>query len=62
MSVEFTEEENFNKSYRSIQPEASGINNFFIKIGLAKSESGARVVMILISIVCFALAIYFAKK
>ena len=62
MSVEFTEEENFNRSYRSIQPENSGINNFIIKIGLAKSASGARAVMLIISMICFALAIYFAKR
>lgn len=36
----------------------SSITGFFIKIGLVKTEAGARVVMLIICIVAFALAAY----
>ncbi len=36
------------------------ITNLFIKLGLAKDEKSAQVVMLIVSIVCIILAIYIA--
>ena len=60
MSVEFNEDEKFNKVYRTQQNTTSFFTNFIIKAKLAKSEAGAKKIMSIITIVCFALAIYFA--
>ncbi len=62
MAVEFSEEENFKTAYSERPREASGLTNFIIKIGLAKNESGAKIAMIIIAIICFTLAIYFATQ
>ena len=60
MSVEFNEEEKFNKVYRTDQNTTSSFTKFIIKAKLAKSEAGAKKIMAIITIVCFALATYFA--
>jgi len=56
MSVEFNEGQIPDYNY---QIKKSGIANFIVKIGLANDEAGARKVMIIITIICFALSIYF---
>ena len=62
MAVEFSDEENFNKSFKTSLNETSAINNLIIKLGLAKDESGAKIVMIVVSILCFALTYYVATR
>ena len=63
MSLEFDEEKKFNNEYDKLTPNAKqGLTNWLIKIGAAKDENGAKNIMIVVSIICFALAIYFAIK
>ncbi len=62
MAVEFSEEENFNKSFSARSDENSAINNLIIKLGLASDKNGAEIVMVVVSLICFALAIYFATR
>ncbi len=57
MNVEFNE--NRPNNY-NLPEQQSGLTNFFIKLGLAKDETGAQKVMIIVSIICIALAIYIA--
>lgn len=59
MSVEFNENRPTNYNY---PPRTGGLAGWIIKIGLAKDEAGSKNVMIIITIVCFALAIYFIYK
>jgi len=58
MSVEFEEF----KVDEIRRPESAGtyLTGLIIKSGLVKSKGGANVVMVIISIVCIAIAIYFA--
>jgi len=67
MSVEFNEENNFNsqlyaQSRRTSAAGTSGLTAWIIKNGWAKDESQANAIMIGVTIVCFALAIFFAVK
>lgn len=62
MAVEFSEEEAFNKSFTAGPAETSALNKFFIKIGLASNEESSKIVMIVITIICFALAYYFFTR
>jgi len=62
MAVEFSEEENFNKSFNTKSDEDSAISNLIKKLGLANSKEGTEVVMIAASIICFALAYYFSTR
>lgn len=57
MGVEFNENKPLNYNY---QPKSNvgGITNLFIKLGLAKDTAGANKVMIFVTIICTALAIY----
>jgi hypothetical protein len=59
MGVEFDEHQSLGYNY---QPKKGGISNLVIKMGLAKDEKGAQKVMLVITILCFALAIYFFFK
>ena len=59
MPVEFNEEEKFNEVYRTEKTNTSLFSKWIIKAKLAKGEAGARNVMAIITIICFALAIYF---
>ncbi len=60
MSVEFDEEIKFNKSYnKSISTPVSGLTEWMIKKGIVKDEKGAKSAMIIVAILCFALAIFF---
>jgi len=63
MSVEFDEEAKFNNMYnKSLSKPYSGLTKWIIENGLAKDERGAKNIMIIVSIICFSLAIYFALK
>jgi hypothetical protein len=59
MSIEFEENKPLNYNYPT---KKSGLTNLIIKMGLAKDEAGTKKVMIIITIVCFALSIYFFLK
>ena len=64
MSVEFNEG-NFNQSFAQSSGRSSksiGLTAWIIKKGWAKNESQANVIMIVISIICFGLAIFFAVR
>lgn len=62
MTVQFSEEENFNQTFRAQSSSTTGLTAWFIKKGWAKDENAAKNLMTVISIVCFSLAIYFAIK
>jgi hypothetical protein len=63
MSVEFEQEEQFNNVYdQSLSNTPKGITAWLIESKIAKDEKSAKNIMILISIICFALAIYFLIK
>lgn len=59
MGVEFNENKPVDYSYEA---KKGGISSLVIKLGLAKDDKGANQVMIIISIICIAIAIYFAIK
>jgi hypothetical protein len=64
MSVQFEEENNFNESFkrRAASSGSGGITNWLLKNKFAKNEAGANKIMIVATIICFAVAIYFAVK
>lgn len=65
MTVEFNEENSFDRSYAQKESHSStsvGLTAWIIKRGWAKNESQANTVMIIISIICFGLAIFFAVR
>ena len=63
MSIEFNEETKFNDTYnKSVSKSSSGITEWLIKKGIAKNENGAKNIMIIISILCFALSILLIIK
>ncbi|MEI6528131.1 MAG: hypothetical protein WCO10_00465 [bacterium] len=59
MSVEFKDTNPFKQMPK---PQSPSIGGWLIKKGFAKDQKGADQLMIIISIVCFAVAIYFAIK
>ena len=59
MGVEFNENKPLNYDN---QPKKVGMNSLIIKTGLAKDEAGAQKVMIVITILCFVISIYFFLK
>jgi hypothetical protein len=64
MSIEFDQDNEFMKIYANKNSSSSsgGINNWLVKKGIAKDSKGADMIMIIVSVVCFAIAIYFAVK
>jgi len=60
MGVEFEKNPISNMNYQ--QKKNSGITAILIGIGFAKDEAGAKKVMIAISVICIALAVYLAFK
>ena len=63
MGVEFEEEKDFNTSYnRSLSGEKTGLTDWLIKVGIAKNESSAKVIMFIVAILCFALSIFLTIK
>jgi hypothetical protein len=61
MSVEFEENKSFS-NYNYQPQKTGGIGPTLIRWGLAKDEAGAQKVMIVITILFFALSIYFFMK
>lgn len=59
MSVEFNEHKPIDSMY---QPNRGGFAGWLIKKKLAKDEKGAQVIMIILTILCFALSFYFFAK
>lgn len=59
MSVEFYENKTMNYNY---QPQKGGLTSMFIKWGLAKDEARAKKLMLIMTILCFALSFYFFYK
>jgi hypothetical protein len=59
MNVEFNEGQPTNYNY---PPKKSGLANLIIKTGLAKDEAGTQKVMIVVTVICFALMAYFIFK
>jgi hypothetical protein len=59
MGVEFNENKPVDYGYKA---KKGGISSLIIKMGLAKDEAGAQKVMTVITILCFALSIYFFMK
>ena len=62
MAVQFDEEEKFNAAFRTQISTPAGLTAWFIKQGWAKDERSAKNIMTIITVICFALAIYFAIK
>ena len=58
MSVEFSE----NQPIANYQSKKTGLTGLVIKMKLAKDEAGAKKIMVVITVICFALAIYFFYK
>lgn len=59
MNVEFNENKPLDYNY---QPKKVGLTALLIKTGLAKDDTGAQKIMIVIAAICFALSIYFFMK
>lgn len=62
MSIEFSEEKKFNEAFQNEPKKMSGMTKWFIDQKFAKDEKGAKNIMLFISFVCLALAIYFFLK
>lgn len=64
MVVEFEEEKMFEKGFNraSNSQSSGGLTNWMIKKGIAKDESGAKTIMVIITVLCFALAIFLMFK
>ena len=57
--VEFEEQGNeYQRSRSFVAQELSGIAKFIIKLGIAKNESQAKIVMVAVTIVCFGITIF----
>ena len=57
--VEFEEQGNeYQRSRSFVAQELSGIAKFIIKLGIAKNEAQAKVVMIIITLLCFAITFF----
>lgn len=63
MSVEFSEEKNFNSAYsQSVSSTGSGLTNWLIKKNIVKSETGAKGLMVVVILLCFGLTIFLLIK
>lgn len=62
MGLEFNEENEFNKAFETETEHVSVFTTWIIKAKLAKNEKQAKLVMNIITIICFVLAIFFALK
>jgi hypothetical protein len=63
MAVEFEEEKNFSSAYNKAASKSnSSLASWIVKNGWAKDEKGANTVMIVITIICFALAAFLIFK
>ena len=62
MSVQF-DDQGFAAAYENrIKAPSGGMAGWMVSHGFAKDESGANQALIVLSIICFALAAYFAFK
>ena len=57
MAVEFNEPNRFSQT-----PPTGGMTGWLIKNGLAKNETSAQMIMIVLIVLCFGLSIYFFTK
>lgn len=62
MSVLFEEENNFNAGFARDVTPSGNISKWLIKNKFVKNDAGAQKLMLVITIICFAVAIYFAVK
>jgi len=62
MGLEFNEEKEFNQSFETGPEPMSILTRWIMKARLAKNEKQAKLIMSIITIICFLLAIYFALK
>lgn len=63
MSVQFDEERNFNETFhKSISGNNSKMVEWLIKKGLAKDEKGAKAILIIVALICFALTVFVIVK
>lgn len=61
MSVEFEEEKKFNRVYNKMIPKINfgSFVNWLVEKKITKNEIGAKNLLILITIICFSLSIFF---
>ena len=62
MSVQFDEENKFNESFQAAEKPTGGIAKWLIEKRIVKDAAGANKIMIVVAIVCFALAVYLTIK
>jgi hypothetical protein len=62
MSVQFEEENKFNEGFARDVTPSGNISKWLIKNKFAKDDKSAQKLMLIITVVCFAVAIYFAVK
>jgi len=64
MGVEFEEEKMFEKGFNrpSDNKSSGGLTDWMIKKGIAKDEGGAKTIMVIITVLCFALVIFLMFK
>jgi len=62
MPVEFDEENKFNEGFVRDVTQTGSIANWLVKNKIARDENGAKKIMLIIAIICFAVAIIFAVK
>jgi len=63
MSIEFDEEIKFRNTYNQLNEKtSSGLTSWMIKKGIVKGEKDAKLVMIIVIVVCFALSLFFLLK
>jgi uncharacterized membrane protein len=62
MGLEFNEEKEFNKSFETREAPTSTLTKWVLATKITKDEKGAKLVMSIVTIVCFLLAIFFAIK
>lgn len=58
MSIEFDEETKFRDTYNKLnEKQNSGLTAWLIKKNIVKSEKDAKIIMVVVTIVCFAASI-----
>ncbi|MFA6430749.1 MAG: hypothetical protein WC229_03750 [Candidatus Paceibacterota bacterium] len=64
MSVQFEEENRFNESFKKRDSSGSsgGITKWLIKNRIVKDEKGANKIMVIVTIICLIIAVYFQIK
>lgn len=62
MSVQFEEENNFNKAFSKEAKTSGGISSWLIQKGVVKDDAGAQKFLLIVAVVCFLLTLYFIFK